>query len=89
MSTAKIHYPHHPHSGEAVTLVRKCASFGLHQVQVALPSGDQLLVPEWMLDEEFCQGMEVVERPTLQLSALLSLRALIEAQKRPPGPVTR
>jgi hypothetical protein len=58
----KIHYSHHPHYGEVVTLVRKCASFGLHQAQVALPSGDQLLVPEWMLDEELCRGMEVVER---------------------------
>lgn len=88
-SSTKIHYPFHPQCGQVVTLVRKCSSFGLHQVQVALPSGDQLLVPEWMLDEESCRGVEIVERPALHLAALLSLRALIDAQKLPAGPVTR
>ena len=85
----KIHYRFHPQCGQVVTLVRKGASFGLHQVQVALPCGDQLLVPEWMLDEEFCREMEVVERPAFELASLLALRALIDAQERTAGPVAR
>jgi hypothetical protein len=36
LSTATIHYAHHPHYGATVTRMRKCSSFGLHQVQVAL-----------------------------------------------------
>ena len=46
LSTATIHYRHHPHFGVTVTMVRKCSYLGPHQVQVALPSGVQILVPE-------------------------------------------
>jgi hypothetical protein len=67
-------------------MVRKCSHLGRHQVQVALPSGGQLLIPEWMLDEDLCRGMEIVERPTLSITALQSLRDLIDAQPRPPEP---
>jgi len=67
-------------------MVRKCSHLRPHHVQVALPSGGQLLVPEWMLDENLCRGMEVVERPTLAIAALLSLRDLIDAQPRIPEP---
>jgi len=63
-----------------VTIVRRCSSFGEHQVQVALPSGDQLVVPEWMLDEERCQGMQIVTQPVLAFSALQALRILLDAQ---------
>src|SRR6266853_5608228 len=71
LSTATIHYPYHPHYGQTVTMVRKCSHFGPRHVQVALPSGGQLLVPEWMLDEDLCRGMEIVEYPTLSITALL------------------
>jgi len=67
-------------------MVRKCSHLGPHQVQVALPSGVQILIPEWMLDEDLCRGMEIVERPTLSITALLSLRDLIDAQPRTPEP---
>jgi hypothetical protein len=53
---------------------------------VALPSGVQILIPEWMLDEDLCCGMEIVECPALSITALLSLRDLIDAQPRPPEP---
>jgi hypothetical protein len=52
-------------------MVRKCSHLGPHHVQVALPSGVQILIPEWMLDEDLCRGMEIVERPTLSIAALL------------------
>ncbi len=77
-----VHYPHHPLHGQTVTVVRRSVSFGPHQVQVALSNGYQLVIPEWMLDEERCQGMKVVEHPTVALSALLALRSLIDAQPR-------
>src|SRR6266487_3551830 len=86
LSTATIHYPYHPHYGQSVTMVRRCSHLGPHHVQVALPSGGQLLVPEWMLDEDLCRGMEIVERPTLAITALVSLRDLIDAQPRTPEP---
>jgi hypothetical protein len=75
-----IHYPHHPFYGQTVTVVRRSVSFGPHQVQVALSSGYQLVIPEWMLDEERCQGMEIVAHPTVALSALMALRSLLDAQ---------
>jgi hypothetical protein len=79
LNTATIHYAHHPHYGVTVTRMRKCSSFGLHQVQVALPSGMQILIPEWMLDEDRCHGMGIVEHPTLAIAALFALRELVDA----------
>lgn len=76
--TAKIYYPHHPNCGQAVTLVRRCASFGPGLVQVELPLGDQLLVADWMLDEHSCYGMDVVAEPRLDIAALLELRELVD-----------
>jgi hypothetical protein len=67
-------------------MVRKCSHLGPHQVQVALPGGVQILIPEWMLDEDLCRGMEIVERPALSIAALLSLGDLINAQPRTPEP---
>lgn len=69
-----------------VTTGRKCSHLGPHQVQVALPSGVQILIPEWMLDEDLCRGMGIVERPALSITALLSLRDLIDSQPRTPEP---
>jgi hypothetical protein len=34
----------------------------------------QILIPEWMLDEDRCRGMEIVERPSLAITALFALR---------------
>src|SRR5260370_19630871 len=87
LRTATIHYAHHPHHGVTVTRMRKCSSFGLHQVQVALPCGMQILIPEWMLDQDRCHGMGIVERPTLAITALFALRELIDAQ--PCAPTTK
>ncbi len=77
-----IHYPHHPQFGQAVTLVRRVSFSGQprDQLQLLLPSGDQLVIPAWMLDEEHCRGMSVAERPLIALSSLVALRSLIVAQ---------
>jgi hypothetical protein len=63
-----------------VTVVRRCRSFGLDQVQVVIPSGDQLVIPDWMFDEERCRGMEIVRVPSMALAALLELRSLLDSQ---------
>jgi hypothetical protein len=47
-------------------------------VQVELPSGDQLLVADWMLEEHGCYGMDVVAEPRLDIAALLELRELVD-----------
>jgi hypothetical protein len=75
-----VHHPHHPLFGQTVTVVRRSVSFGQHQVQVALSNGYQLVIPEWMLDEELCKGMEMVERPIVALPALLALRSLLDVR---------
>ena len=85
-----VHYPHHPFYGQTVTVVRRSVSFGPHQVKVALSSGYQLVIPDWMLDEERCGGMDVVAHPIVALPALLTLRSLLDAQSpasSAPGPV--
>jgi hypothetical protein len=83
-----IHYLHHPQFGRVGTLVRRVSFSGQprDQLQLLLPSGDQLVVPAWMLDEEHCRGMAVVERPLIALSALLALRSLIDTQPEDGGP---
>jgi hypothetical protein len=63
-----------------VTVVRRCRSFGLDQVQAVLPSGDQLVIPDWMFDEERCGGMEIVREQSVALAALLELRSLLDSQ---------
>jgi hypothetical protein len=46
----------------------------------------QILIPEWMLDEDRCHGMQIVERPTLAITALFALRELVDAQQCAPTP---
>jgi hypothetical protein len=46
----------------------------------------QILIPEWMLDEDRCRGMEIVEHLTLAITALFALRDLVDAQQRTPPP---
>jgi len=48
----------------------------------------QILIPEWMLDEERCHGMEIVEHPTLSITALFALRELVDAQQSTPAPTS-
>jgi hypothetical protein len=48
-------------------------------------SGDQMFVPEWMLDAHRCHGMEVREHPGLTVSALLELRESADISDRTHG----
>ena len=49
-------------------------------VQVELESGNQLVLPRWMLDEEVCKSMIVRAHPVIAVAALLTLRSLLDSQ---------
>jgi hypothetical protein len=51
-----------------------------NNVEIQLPDGVQLALPEWMLDEQACQEIEKRERPCIAISALKHLRRLLNAQ---------
>jgi hypothetical protein len=51
---------------------------------VELPSGDQLLVADWMLDEHVCYGMDVIAEPRLAIAALVELRELVDLHLAQP-----
>jgi hypothetical protein len=83
LSTAAIQYADHPHYGAMVTRMRKCSSFGLHQIQVALPCGLQILIPEWMLDEDRCHGIIFcpMQRALMQRLELFDTLSLIRGSE--------
>jgi hypothetical protein len=53
---------------------------GIDHVQVELESGNQLVLPLWMLDEEVCKSMVVRAQPVIAVAALLNLRSLLDSQ---------
>jgi hypothetical protein len=79
-TSTRVYYPHLPYFGEAAKIVRSCPSFGPDHVQVELPSGNQVVLPLWMLDEEACKGMLICEQPVIAIEALLTLRSLLDSQ---------
>jgi hypothetical protein len=81
-SSARIYYPHLPYFGESIKVVRRCSkfTFGPDQVQVELSNGHQVVLPEWMLNEEVCRAMSIRERPLIEVQALLRLRSLLASQ---------
>jgi hypothetical protein len=81
-TSARIYYPHHPHFGETVQLIRTTSTFGPDQVQVLLPNGNQLVVPLWMLNQERCGSMQIVAQSVIAVDALFALRDLLRSQQR-------
>lgn len=51
-----------------------------NNIQIRLPDGSQLALPEWMLDEQACQEIHERDRPCIAISALNHLRRLLSAQ---------
>src|SRR5713226_7425288 len=51
-----------------------------NNVQIRLPDGTQLALPEWMLDEQACHDVRESDRPNIAVSALTHLRRLLSAQ---------
>ena len=81
--SSRIHYPHHPHFGAEVQVVRFIPHYCQAEVQVVFPSGQQLVVPQWMFDEEMCRPMQISTQPLVDLKALSALRALLDSQHLP------
>lgn len=51
-----------------------------NNVQIRLPDGAQLALPEWMLDEQACQDIRESDSPCIAIPALTHLRRLLSAQ---------
>jgi len=45
-----LRYPHHPHAGERLTVVRRLAYAGDAHFVVELPDGVRLMLPAWMTE---------------------------------------
>jgi hypothetical protein len=82
-NSARIHYPHHPHFGDLVEIIRLTSSFGANQAVLLLPNGKRLVVPLWMLDEERCKAMRIMTQPLVAVEVLLALRDLLQSQRLP------
>jgi hypothetical protein len=77
LNAARVHYPHHPHTGcEVGVLARRRSSRTLH---VLLPDQTTATLPEWMFDAAYCHAIAFQETPVLSLDALRDLRRLIDA----------
>ncbi len=79
--SAKIYYRFHPDFGKEVTIVRRFRIMAGNNVQIRLPDGSQLALPEWMLDEQACQEIHERDHPCIAVSALNHLRRLLSAQR--------
>jgi hypothetical protein len=77
---AKIYYRFHPDFGKEVTIIRRFHIMAGNNVQIRLPDGTQLAVPDWMLDEQACQDVRECDRPCITIPALTHLRRLLSAQ---------
>jgi hypothetical protein len=82
-NSVRVHYPHHPHFGDLVQVIRPTSSFGPNQAVLLLPNGKRLVVPMWMLDEERCKEMQIMAQPVVAVDALFALRDLLQSQRLP------
>src|SRR5712691_7858666 len=78
--SARIYYRFHPDFGKEVTIIRRFRIMAGNNVQIRLPDGTQLALPEWMLDEQACHDVRESDRPNIAVSALTHLRRLLNAQ---------
>jgi len=74
-----VQYPHHPHAGERLTVVRPLLYAGDAHFVVELPAGGRLLLPAWMT-ETSAATPPMVAMPRLSFACLLELRLLIDQQ---------
>ena len=77
----KICYPCHPFYGVEVEVVRHLRRTESTVLVVRLPTGTQIALPEWMLAPELCDRLSYEDRPRIDITALLELRRLIDAQR--------
>jgi hypothetical protein len=78
--SAKIYYRFHPDFGKEVTIIRRFHILAGNNIQIRLPDGTQLALPDWMLDEQACQDVRESDGPCIAIPALTHLRRLLTAQ---------
>jgi hypothetical protein len=79
-SSGQIHYRFHPDFGKEVVIVRRFKDLAGNNIQIQLPDGTRLELPDWMLDEHACHDIQERDRPCIAISALNHLRRVLTAQ---------
>src|SRR5271166_3970179 len=74
-----VRYPHHPHAGERLTVVRRLLYAGDGHFVVELPDGDRLLLPAWMTQTD-AATLPMMATPRLTFACLRELRRLVDLQ---------
>ena len=81
LHAARICYRCHPFYGVEVEVVRHLRRTESTVLVVRLPTGTQIALPKWMLTPELCDRLSYEDRPRIDITALLELRRLIDAQR--------
>jgi len=81
LHSTKICYPCHPQYGVEVEVVRHLRRTESSVLVVRLPKGTQIALPKWMLTPELCDRLSYEDSPRIDITALLELRRLIDAQR--------
>lgn len=78
----RVEYRHHPQFGRVVIeVLAACDDAVQPWVRVVLDDGSRRELPRWMLDASVCDAMPEVVAPRLGLSAMRSLRCLVDGQR--------
>ena len=72
-----IYYRYHSHAGCELEVAKAWRARG-HQINVMLPNGSRLLVPEWMAQPS-AAAFEVNQAAAIRIEALLTICQLIES----------
>ncbi len=78
--SATVHYPYHPLYGQEIGVVRRYPSRNSDGYLIEWPDGSRRAIPGWMLDPISCAKVRCMKEPILALSALCSLRLLLDSQ---------
>jgi hypothetical protein len=79
-TSATIWYRHHPDYGKEVRILRCLKKIAGNNINVLLPDGEQIGIPDWMLDEQICGEIRDLPRPCISILALTHLHRLLDAQ---------
>ena len=76
---ATVNYPYHPRIGEEIQVVGIRSHRRERCCVIAKPDGHRELIPDWMINPH-CAEISIVLLPRLDVSALRSLRRLINCE---------
>ena len=80
LGLVRFAYRFHPFFGQDIRVIRRLRTGEPTSVIVQGEEDLRIVVPCWMLDECFCQGMVLEERARISVEALVRLRGVIDAQ---------